>query len=457
MSDPSGPDPEVERLRAEVDDLRGRLQTPDTTVELPVEQRTRRGWWRPVLATVLIVVMAVLAPLSVLAMWAHDEISDTDRYVESVAPLAKDPAIQEAVADKITTEITTRLKIQEVTDQAVAALSQRGLPPLAATSLKALSTPLASAIEEFVHRHVTTLVESDEFAQAWETANREAHTQLVAVLTGKDSDTVEVTDNAVKVNLATVVDSVKQRLVADGFTLAERLPEVNAEFTIFQSSDIGRAQTAFRLLGAVATLLPILALLCLAGAVAVGRSRRRTLIAAALALAASMLLLGVALNAFRLVYLDAVPTDELPTDAAAAVYDTLVWFIRLNLRAVLVLSLVVAFIAWVTGPERAPVAVRRTTGRAVGLARHGSERAGLDTGPLGVFLDTYKRPLRGAVLGIALLFYVLQDHPTGGTTIWLVVVTAVVLLIIEILARPPAVPAVPAADAAPPPADPGPP
>ena len=51
-----------------------------------------------------------------------------------------------------------------------------------------------------------------------------------------------------------------------------------------------------------------------------------------------MLLLGATLNAFRPIYLDAIPADQLPQDAAATIYDTLVQFIRLNLRALLVVS-----------------------------------------------------------------------------------------------------------------------
>jgi hypothetical protein len=425
------PTAEIERLRAEVEALR--------------EQGTprRQGWWRPVLATVLIVILAVLTPLGVVARWAHNEVSDTDRYVESVSSLATDPAVQRAVADRITTEITSRLEIEAVTQQAVEALSARGLPPRASASLTALSGPLVNAIEGFIHTQVTRLVESKEFAQAWDEANRQAHTQMVALLTGKDQGAVEVNGNAVQLNLAVLINTVKERLVAQGFQLAERLPEVQAEFTLFQSSDLTKAQNGFRFLSSLNTLLPILALLCLLGAVAVGRSRRRTLIAGTLAIAASMLLLGVALNAFRMVYLDAVPSDQLPPDAAAAIYDTLAWFIRLNLRALLVLSLAVAFIAWVSGPSGASVAVRRGTNRVIGTVRHGSERAGVDTGRLGVALDTYRTAIRGVVLGAGLLVYVMADHPTGKFTIILLLVSAAVLLVVELLARPAAAAAEP--------------
>ena len=440
---------EVDELRAEVARLRAQVDQAPTTVPMPV-QHDRTGWWRPVVATVLVVVIAVLTPLGVIARWAHNEVSDTDRYVQSVAPLASDPAIQAAVTDRITQEIVSRLQVQAVTQQAVDALSARGLPPLAATSLSALSGPLSNAIENFIHQQVADLVASDQFQTAWEEANRQAHKQMVAVLTGKDSDVVKISDNAVSVNLATVVEAVKQRLVDRGFTLVEKLPTVDAEFTIFQSNDITKAQNAFRLLGALNTLLPILILVLLAVALAIARNRRTTLIAAMLAVAASMLLLGVALNAFRMVYLDAVPTDQIPSNAAAAVYDTLVWFIRLNLRAILVLTLVVAFVAWVSGPARSAVTLRRGTTGAISHVRQGGERIGVNTGRFGEFLGTYKTAIRGAVLGLALLAYVMQDHPTGGSTIWLVVIAAVILLVVELLARPPA-PATDAGSPAPPP------
>ena len=425
MTEPTRELDEVAELRAEVE----RLKAESTG-------RSRSGWWRPALVTVLVVLIAVLTPLGVIARWAHNEVADTDRYVESVAPLADDPAIQAAVTDQITAEITSRLQLQAVTEDAVAALQERGLSPTAATSLTALSGPLANAIEGFVRDQVAQLVASDQFQVAWEETNREAHGQMVAVLTGKDTDLVEISDNAVSVNLATVIDAVKQRLVDRGFALVERLPTVEAQFTIFQSDDITKAQSAFRLLSALNTLLPILLLVLLAAAVAVARDRRRALVAAMLAVAASMLLLGVTLNAFRMVYLDAIPTDELPVDAAAAVYDTLVWFIRLNLRALLVLSLAVAFIAWVSGPSTAAVAVRGGTSRAIGWVRAGGERAGLDTGRFGSFLGTYKAVIRGAVLGLALLIYVMADHPTGAFTLTLVVGAALVLLVVELLARP---------------------
>ena len=151
-----------------------------------------------------------------------------------------------------------------------------------------------------------------------------------------------------------------------------------------------------------------------------------------------MLLLGIALNAFRVVYLNAVPPDQLPPDAAAAVYDNLAHFVRLALRAVLVLFLAVAAIAWVGGRSNAAVAVRRGSAHALDAVRNSSESAGLHTGGLGTALWQWRTPIRATVLGLALLVYVMAAHPTGTFALLVLIVAGVVLLVVELLAREPA-------------------
>ena len=153
-----------------------------------------------------------------------------------------------------------------------------------------------------------------------------------------------------------------------------------------------------------------------------------------------MLLLGALLNAFRPVYLDAIPADALPRDAAATIYDTLVQFIRLNLRAVAVVGLAVAAGAWLSGRTASAVATRRGLGKAIGAVRGGGERVGINTGPVGVFVHTYRTALRAVVIGIALVVYVQAAHPTGGWTLKILAITVAILLLIELIARPQLVP-----------------
>src|SRR4051794_3669023 len=150
--------------------------------------------------TVCLVLLAVVAPLAVVATWAHDQVSDTDRWVATVAPLADEPAVQDAVSARLTQEIVSRIDVRAITTEAVDALEERGLPTTVATNLRALGTPLAQGVESFVAERVDNLVQSDEFADAWTAANREAHTQMVAVLTGETGGAVEVQGNQGQLN-----------------------------------------------------------------------------------------------------------------------------------------------------------------------------------------------------------------------------------------------------------------
>jgi hypothetical protein len=425
------PEPDVETLQLRIRELEQRLGTVEADVP-----RLRAGWWRPVVATVLVVIAAIAAPAAVVARWAHDEVGNTDTYVASITPLADNPAVQSAIINRVTREIFNAVDVQSVTSQTADALAAQGLPVVANT-LKALSGPLASSLEGFVKQQVTKIVQSPAFASAWVTANRSAHTQLVAVLTGKDTDQVSVTGDAVQVNLAALVATVKQQLVTQGFALADKIPNVNATFTIFESSDLGKAQRLFSALGKLATWLPVIALLALAGAVFVVRNRLRMLMIGFLAVAFSMLVLGAGLNAFRSVYLDAVPTDQVPTAAAAAVYDTLTDSVRISLRAVLVVSLAVALGAWLGGSSTSAITVRRGIAGGAGAVRGGAEHVGLNTGPVGAFCFRYKSLIRGAVIGVAVLVYVLASHPTAKWTIGVLIVVVIALALLEFLARPP--------------------
>src|SRR4029079_8287272 len=102
----------------------------------------------------------------------------------------------------------------------------------------------------------------------------------------------------------------------------------------------------------LARVLPVIALLLIGVGVYVSRGRRRALVAAGLSVPSSMILLGGTLSVFRQFYLDAVPADQLPHDAAASIYDTLVHFIRLHLRPVPVILPVVGPVGRLTRPAR---------------------------------------------------------------------------------------------------------
>ncbi|QES16651.1 hypothetical protein DEJ45_32560 [Streptomyces venezuelae] len=373
---------------------------------------------RSFLAAVLIVLGCLLAPLGIVAAWTADIVGVTDRYVATVAPLAADEDVQAAVADRVTAAVMEHLDLQDLL--AGVAPDQR---PLLAKALGRLGGSLEDAVRSFVHDKAGDIVASDAFDTIWTDANRAVHTSVVRALTGSGDGAVRIDDDTVTVDLAPVIDRVKERLVDSGLTVAEKIPEIHTDFTVVRSEDIGKVKTGFRLLDVTGAWLPVLALLLVAAGVLLSQRRRRVLIASALGVAAAAVVLGVALTVFRAVYLNALP-DTVSEAAAASVYDALVHFLRTTVRMVVTLGLVVALAAWLTGHGRAAVVTRRIWDSGIGAARGAADRAGLRTGPVGPFVRRFRTWITWVLIAAAVATYVLWDHPTG----WVVVGLALGLL-----------------------------
>jgi hypothetical protein len=396
-----------------------------------------RQRWRTIVAVLLIVVGCVLAPLAGVAVWARNQVTNTDRYVRTVAPLASDPAIQAAIADQISAQVFTYLDVQGLTNQAVDALAERGLRPQLADRLRGFAGPLASGIQGFVRTEVGKIVASDAFADAWVQANRVAHDALVKALTGEGGEAVTVEGDTVNLNLAPFIETVKQRLVDSGFGLAARIPEVNASFVLFDVKNLTRARSAFNLLNTLGMWLPIIAIVLIGVGVYVAKDHRRALVGAAVGVAVAMLGLALSLAVFRTIYLDALPPEVLPHDAAAVLYDTIVAYLRLGLRTILVLALVVAAGAFMTGPSTTAVRTRQRLAGGIGGLRGSAEHAGLRTGPVGTWVYANKQLLRIAAVALAALVLVFWGQPTGKTILLLAMLLLVALALIEFLGQPP--------------------
>ena len=429
---------ELQRLRAEVTTLRSQAQQAAAagSGRSAAVGRGARQRWRTIVATLLIVLACMLAPLSVAAIWTRNQVTNTDRYVATVTPLASDPAIQNAIADQITAQVFTYIDIKGLTTQAVDALASRGLRPDVADQLQAFAVPIANGVQSFTRSQVGKIVESDAFADAWVQANRVAHAELVKALTGEGGGAVTVENDTVSLNLSAFIQTVKQRLVESGFTLAARIPEVNASFVLFQSADITRARKVFNLLDTLGVWLPIITLVLLVVGVYVAKDHRRALVGAALGVAVGMVVLALGLTVFRAIYLDAVPAQALPHDAAAVLYDTIVRFLRLGLRTILVLSLVVAAGAFLTGQSVTAMRTRQGLTGAISWLQGSAEQAGWRTGPVGTWVYDHKRALRIGAVAAAALALVFWGRPTGKVVLGLAIALLVALAIIEFLGRP---------------------
>ncbi|ELP63811.1 hypothetical protein STRTUCAR8_02429, partial [Streptomyces turgidiscabies Car8] len=100
-------------------------------------------------SSVLLLLALLLAPVAVVAAWVQDTVSDTDRYVKTVAPLASDPAVQEVVINRLTVRMVKNVDVAAVTDALATSLRKAGAAPRIVAGAESLEGPLRNAVRTF--------------------------------------------------------------------------------------------------------------------------------------------------------------------------------------------------------------------------------------------------------------------------------------------------------------------
>lgn len=372
------------------------------------------GRGRRTAVALLLIVACVLAPLSLIAVWTRNTLLDTDQYVDTVAPLATNSAIIDAAATNITNSLVSSTDVE--------ARVKAALPARA----DFIAPAVASSLQTVVHNLAVRVLSSDQFQALWERANRRAHDQVEALVTGGGSS-ISTKNGEVAVNLGPVVDRVKQRLDGLGIDVfsGASSTRVSPRFVLVQSDDLKSAQSAVDLLQKLAIALPILMLLLFAAAIALSHNRRKTTLHAGLGFALGMLVVLTAFNLGRVAYLDAVKSAN--RDAAAAVYDQLLSFLRLSARSLFALGLLVAIGAWLAGPSHAASRVRSVV--------RGGEGTQLATEGFAGWVARSRTGLRIVFVGIGALVLVTWSHPKPLTVLGITILVLIAIAVTEFLAR----------------------
>ncbi|MEU0338932.1 hypothetical protein ABZ092_08120 [Streptomyces bobili] len=385
-------------------------------------------------ASVLMLLVFLLAPLAVIAAWVDSEVSDTDRYVQTVAPIATEPSVQNTVTDRLTKRVVDNVDVAAFTTAIGRTLQREGAPPRVVQGAEALTGPLTSALDSAVHDIVHKVVASDQFAEVWDDANRRAHAAVVKVLTGEGGSAVQAGDDSIDLNLGTVVDNVKQKLVDDGFDQASKIPDVDKTITLFETDKLNEAQDAMRLLNVIGVWLPVVVLALAALAIWSAPAHRVALMATAIGVGVMMIVLLVGLAVMRQVYLDSVPTTALPQDTAADIYDIFLRFLKNSTVTVLVIAVITALAAYLYGPGRGARWVRRAAAGGTGATGRSMARRGLRTGATGRWLGAHSKWTTGIAIAGGAFALVLWNYPTAGVVALVLGVVVLVLALLGILA-----------------------
>jgi hypothetical protein len=423
---------ELAALRAENERLR---------LELADRQRAPRrsgAVLRSIGASLLIAIAVILAPSTVIASWAATEVSNTDRFVQSLAPLSHDSAVRSYVGQSVTRVIADSIDIDRFTADAFASLSQQ-LDPPASTAVVALAPAAADGIRQLLGDTVQRLVDSPAFQQVWDESLAFGHRELVAILENDQTAAVVVGDNGeVGINLAPIVAEVKSRLQAADFPLADAIPAVEVTITVATVERIGELRLAYRTLLAATSVLPWVTLLALVAGILIAPSRSRAMVGAGLALlgvfAALLIALGIARAA---VNLEAARLGA-PNAVTESLFDALTTQVRGASLALLIVGALLAAIGVVLGRSRASLAIRSTAGGWLSSARSALDRHRIGSRTVGAFLYRARAAVWTAVAVVAAVILLVSRPLTPSVVVGLAAATAAVALLFALLERPPA-------------------
>ncbi|HEU0182704.1 MAG TPA: hypothetical protein VFR16_10990 [Agromyces mariniharenae] len=399
--------------------------------------RRSRGRGRTAAAIVLVVIGLILAPVAVIAGWARLELVDTDRFVATFAPMAEDPDVQAYIADQVTAAIEEQVDIPGLTADLFEGLKQLDLPPRAETALGLLEQPATQGLQALVSGVVDRIVTSEAFEDIWAAALRASHTQFVAAVQGSPDAALEIgSGGTLSVQLGPIIEAVKQRLEDQGVGFASAIPVVDKSIVVAQNDAFTVVQTVYALAVAAGTWIPWICLGLLVAGVLIAKNRPKALVWTAGGFALSMGLLAAGVGVGRLYFVGAVSPSIMPRDAAESLFDGLVEFMLSTILALFVLALLIAVIAWFSGPWRPARAARDFAGSGFTAVRRSAAKRGLTTGSFGIALDRW-RGVAYTIIALVATAVVLFNRPvTLGVVFWTLVLALVALLIVELLRRP---------------------
>ena len=382
---------------------------------------------RRIIAALLIIVATILAPFALGALWAERTITEADMFVETLAPLQDDPAVQQAVASEVSTALIDAIDAEARVSEALSNLNG----PLAEIRPdSAIAEAISSGINGAIESGVTSYTQSDRFGDGWTAIATLLQEQFVNLI-NRDTTNAAVTlqDGQIVLDTKVAVAKVQAELVERGVPFADRIEVPGRQVVLADSPNLQTAATALRIFLPVASWLWVVVLLMFLIGILLWRPRSRGVMwtGVGLALGGALMYGGLELGQAQLV--TAAPADY--TEVLSAVSTTLLRFLANALLVMTCLGISLAITGWLAGATPSGRKVRD----AITAAAHrwGSPLA---DGPVGRFTSDHPMfvpTLRAIVIALAAAYLVLVDRRSPSMILWTFALMAVGLLLVEIV------------------------
>jgi hypothetical protein len=402
----------------------GSSTQPLARSDAATEERHTKG--RSVAAIICIVLAALLTTPAAIAYWGQRTLNDAQRYVATVGPLVNSPAVQDAIANKVTDAIEKQVNVEQIVNNVFSGvITDR-------PRLKELVGPLAGAVNGLIDNQVHAFVASDTFADIWVRANTKAQQGLMRLLQGDNTGAVTLQGDQVVLDVSDVIDQVKARLVARGLTIVEKIPipNIDKQIVLLDAPKLRQARTIYAFANPVAKWLIVVVAAFYLAALLLSRRRPRMTVAIGLVLAANAALVALSLDVGRQLFIDGL-AGTVFGPAASVFYATLLAYLVRGWQVILWLGVILVAVGWFAGSNRPGTAIRRAV--SGDLEKGGAALADGPVGGAGGWVAANATWLRIAVglLGTVVLFW--GNDVSVSRLLWSMVLVAVLLAVEQVM------------------------
>ncbi len=384
-----------------------------TLADSGIAQAVTKNRWRSLAVIILVVISAVLIFLGNIFFWAGNTVTKTDRYVKTVAPLVEDPAIQTAVATYATQQIYDNVDVEPYIAEV--------LPPRAQFLAPTLTTQLEGQTKNALNK----IVASPKFKQVWVDTQTNAHQRFVKVATNYTGD------GTIRLNNLYQYLSGELKNTPLSFLAGKQLPKNVGNIQIAEVKWLPKVHTLVTQIDTWRIIAICMLVLTTAAAVLVSQRRRRTTITLGLTYAGIMFLTLISIRVGREVSANSVNTEY--QEAVRHAYQIIVHQLGLQTIAVMLGGLLVAAVAWISGPSRSARAITSRVNTL--LAGHAHKALFSKENTATLWLGANKRVIQWGYVGI-LAAIMLFSRLTPLSLVLFAVIMLVGVLIVELLAAP---------------------
>ncbi|GEE00862.1 hypothetical protein nbrc107696_13080 [Gordonia spumicola] len=403
-----------------------------------IDVSVRQSRVRAALAAVLLIAGLLLAPLAAIGSWARVHLVDTDHFVSTFAPLADDEAVQDFVADQIVGQVEQQVDLPRVVGNLFARIPSDSGPTAARAAIDALQGPAVAGIRSLLATTADQLVRSEQFAGLWKQSLRVTHRNVTAVLNADPDHLVQLADGgALTLAVDPMMESMKATLIDRGLTFLDRIDIKVRPIVLVESSDLDTTRTAYKAATVTGFWLPIASAALLVSGVLVANRRRRALTITAALFTVLFVALAVGLHFAGVTFVDAVSPDHAPVGVAETAWAHVTDLLVSSVRALAVLGAILAIASWFHGSSRIATAFRSVSAIGFERLRAALDANGGDTGRFGRFVNRLRPTIMGGATVVGLVLLLVFRPVTLSSVGWLFVMLAVVVVIVELVRRPP--------------------